>query len=598
WKKLYNVDENCSVKDFYTKVFESINKFEKKENSDNSISVIQLFLQHFTSYNHRDDFSANRGTLLKTIAVLPLLAEKTDFNAIMLLPHFERSTKFMKGNAGSPYSVKDYYNIDPELQDKTIDCDVKTQFGAFVECAHKLGMKVFIDMVPRTAARDSLWILENPEWFYWVKPENTEKVVKLLQTEIPGLGSPASMTADIIDKVLDGLPLEEIINLFEFAPSITAPEKWEKFVEKNRNNHNFLDELVKEFNVITPPCTSDCVNDPQPAWTDVTPLRFYSDYDKKIMEKIDNISEKPPFFIQPVLKASNFYGNNPIKDLWQKIAQIPQYYVDNFKVDGLRGDMFHALPSDMIDMMTANLPENFILIMENLDNLAGENLSVKHGFHYYTGNLFMVITESMNSINHYLKTTSSYNTAVLGMPVIGDSVPLFSREKKVRLFQSALPAFFPNSAYGITADTLVQNNLPLNYGLGFTTEMQKDFDSLLAQANRKLAYFNNDYLTEWWDNIDEEYIKFIKKITETRNEIFSGNSNEIIGLNSSEDGFELRYIIKNSVYEYEINAFTGKDSIKISRNGDLIFNLNSKIDGSEMILNSYSICVFRRKIDD
>jgi hypothetical protein len=168
----------------------------------------------------------------------------------------------------------------------------------------------------------------------------------------------------------------------------------------------------------------------------------------------------------------------------------------------------------------------------------------------------------------------------------------------VRLFQSALPAFFPYSAYGITEDTLVKNNLPLNYGLGFTTEMQKDFDSLLAQANRKLAYFNNDYLTEWWDNIDEEYIKFIKKITETRNEIFSGNSNEIIGLNSSEDGFELRYIIKNSVYEYEINAFTGKDSIKISRNGDLIFNLNSKIDGSEMILNSYSICVFRRKIDD
>jgi hypothetical protein len=521
WNNLYSLTSGSDFSEFLKISLERIMQFNKVEKKNNN--MVQLFLQHFTSYNHNDGKDFDHGNLIKSISMLPFIAE-CGFNSIMLLPHFMRSEIFTKGTKGSPYSVKDYYKIDSYLNDSYSDMSSSELVEDFVCASHKCGIKVFIDMVPRTAARDSLWILENPDWFYWVKPENTQKLVSLLQTHVDGLNSPVSMTEDVIGKVLEGLPVNEIAALFEYSPKRQDEKKWNTFVQKNRNNEDFLNDIVREFGVITPPCTSDCVNDPQPAWTDVTPLRFFNDYCKEIMELMgDDIVEKPAFFIQPVLKSSNFPGKQPLNDLWEKICQIPEFYYKTFNVDGLRGDMFHALPSDMIEKMVKGLPEDFILIMENLDNNAGDALSVEHGFHYYTGNLFTVIDESVESLKYFLEQTSSLKTDILTMPVIGDSVPLFSKERNKAFYQISLAALFPHSCFGLTGDTLTGNRLPLNYGLGFTAEDQIRFDKELKRHGRSLAYFNHDTLSEEWDNIDNEIISHIKEVNLLRDRIFSIN---------------------------------------------------------------------------
>ena len=57
----------------------------------------------------------------------------------------------VKGKAGSPYAITDYYDIDPDLAeniDKRMD-----EFEALVQRTHKAGLKLIIDFVPNHVAR-------------------------------------------------------------------------------------------------------------------------------------------------------------------------------------------------------------------------------------------------------------------------------------------------------------------------------------------------------------------------------------------------------------------------------------------------------------
>lgn len=58
----------------------------------------------------------------------------------------------VKGRAGSPYAIRDYYDVDPDLA-----VDVKqrmAEFEALVARTHEKGMKVIIDFVPNHVARN------------------------------------------------------------------------------------------------------------------------------------------------------------------------------------------------------------------------------------------------------------------------------------------------------------------------------------------------------------------------------------------------------------------------------------------------------------
>ncbi|MES2418015.1 MAG: alpha-amylase family glycosyl hydrolase [Bacteroidota bacterium] len=57
----------------------------------------------------------------------------------------------VKGRAGSPYAIKDYYDVDPDLA-----VDVKNrlaEYEALIKRTHAMGMKVLMDFVPNHVAR-------------------------------------------------------------------------------------------------------------------------------------------------------------------------------------------------------------------------------------------------------------------------------------------------------------------------------------------------------------------------------------------------------------------------------------------------------------
>lgn len=57
----------------------------------------------------------------------------------------------VKGRAGSPYAIKDYYDIDPDLAEN-VERRMK-EFEALVKRTHKAGLKMVIDFVPNHVAR-------------------------------------------------------------------------------------------------------------------------------------------------------------------------------------------------------------------------------------------------------------------------------------------------------------------------------------------------------------------------------------------------------------------------------------------------------------
>lgn len=75
-------------------------------------------------------------------------ASKTDYSEFGIT---KDNTDVIKGNAGSPYAIKDYYDVTPDLAD-TVENRIQ-EFEALIERTHKNGMKVIIDFVPNHVAR-------------------------------------------------------------------------------------------------------------------------------------------------------------------------------------------------------------------------------------------------------------------------------------------------------------------------------------------------------------------------------------------------------------------------------------------------------------
>ncbi|WP_217516235.1 alpha-amylase family protein [Vibrio metschnikovii] len=57
----------------------------------------------------------------------------------------------VKGRAGSPYAVKDYYSVNPDLADNPAQRN--QEFLALIQRSHQAGLKVIIDIVPNHVAR-------------------------------------------------------------------------------------------------------------------------------------------------------------------------------------------------------------------------------------------------------------------------------------------------------------------------------------------------------------------------------------------------------------------------------------------------------------
>lgn len=76
-------------------------------------------------------------------------ATTTDYSAFGIP---KQHTQVVKGKAGSPYAITDYYDIDPDIaEDITHRME---EFEALIERTHKQELKVIIDFVPNHVARE------------------------------------------------------------------------------------------------------------------------------------------------------------------------------------------------------------------------------------------------------------------------------------------------------------------------------------------------------------------------------------------------------------------------------------------------------------
>ena len=75
-------------------------------------------------------------------------ATQTDYTAYGIP---KNHPSIVKGKAGSPYAITDYYDVDPDL---AVNVNQRMQeFEALIERTHKAGLKVIIDFVPNHVAR-------------------------------------------------------------------------------------------------------------------------------------------------------------------------------------------------------------------------------------------------------------------------------------------------------------------------------------------------------------------------------------------------------------------------------------------------------------
>ncbi len=88
---------------------------------------------------------------------LPRL-QKMGIKILWLMPVQPIGREGRKGSLGSPYSIKDYYGINP-------DYGTLVDFKRLVTKAHELGMYLIIDWVANHTAWDNILIREHPEWY-------------------------------------------------------------------------------------------------------------------------------------------------------------------------------------------------------------------------------------------------------------------------------------------------------------------------------------------------------------------------------------------------------------------------------------------------
>lgn len=100
---------------------------------------------------------SEEGTFAAAATQLPRIRD-LGVDIVWLMPINPIGEVNRKGSLGSPYAVRDYFAVNPELG--TLQ-DLKD----FVAQAHSLGMKVILDWVANHTAWDNVLVAEHPDWY-------------------------------------------------------------------------------------------------------------------------------------------------------------------------------------------------------------------------------------------------------------------------------------------------------------------------------------------------------------------------------------------------------------------------------------------------
>jgi len=232
----------------------------------------------------------------------------------------------VKGRAGSPYAVKDYYNVNPDL---AVNPENRLQeFEDLIARTHKAGMKVIIDIVPNHVARkyegktnpkgvkdfgakdDTSIEYDKNNNFYYI-PNS--------QFELPDIELPLGGEAN---------PLLE-------KPFVEKPAKWTGNGSRMaRPDKNDWYETAKINYGVRP---DGAIDFPYLPWG----------YDTESYEK-----------------HFEFWSDKEIPDSWYKFRDIALYWTKK-GVDGFRYDMAELVPFEFWSFMNSSIkmknPDAFLL---------------------------------------------------------------------------------------------------------------------------------------------------------------------------------------------------------------------------------------------
>jgi len=293
----------------------------------------------------------------------------------------------VKGRAGSPYAVKDYYNVDPDMAVNPVNR--MQEFEALVKRTHSQGMKVIIDIVPNHIARKYEGS-NNPEGVYdFGANDDTSATYKKDNNfyYIPG-------EAFQVPQWNDGyLPLGGELHPLVNGKFDENPAKWTGNGSRlSRPDQNDWYETIKINYGIKPDGSKDFENLPE-------------GYDKK-----DH------------LEHHNFWKNKAVPDSWKKFRDIAHFWLEK-GVDGLRYDMAEMVPVEFWSFLNSSIkvkyPEALILAevynpaqyrdyiflgkMDYLYDKVGFYDSIKHVMqgHGWTDHL-PIVQKEVNDIEHHM----------------------------------------------------------------------------------------------------------------------------------------------------------------------------------------------------
>ncbi len=113
-------------------------------------------------------------------------------NTIWFLPIQPIGEIGRKGRLGSPYSIKDYYAIDPAN-------GTAEDFKDLIKKAHSLNMKVILDLVINHTSNDSVMFQQDPKFF---KPTDKQNSVEWGWTDVCELNYDYQPTRDYIKEMM------------------------------------------------------------------------------------------------------------------------------------------------------------------------------------------------------------------------------------------------------------------------------------------------------------------------------------------------------------------------------------------------------------
>ncbi|MCX7654740.1 MAG: alpha-amylase family glycosyl hydrolase [Fervidobacterium sp.] len=565
----------------------------------------------FGSFEPEDIFGYKEsGTFLKMIGFLPYL-KNMGINVLYMLPISKMSDVFKKGEIGSPYAVKNPVELDSSYHDPLLNgISVDEQFKALVQAAHVLGIRVILDFIPRTAARDSDLITEHPDWFYWIK---IEEVASYKPPHIPGLPFKIPDPEDL-EIVYSNQEVKTHLSKFTLSPDKIDSKKWQK-VKKMKGD--ILSNIAKEFGIITPPGFSDWINDPQPTWDDVTFLRLYLDHPAESQKYLPK--DQPPYVLFDVVKASKFPGNEPNKELWDYLANIIPSYQKRFGIDGARIDMGHALPSKLQDMIISKAKEidpAFAFIAEELE-MKNDEKAMNEGYDCILGNSWYAVARP-RELYKFVEEIIPY----LRIPFIAscetpDTPRIVIRENgdKLKYLAPALLYFSPNAIPYVNTGQEIEEIQPMNLGLD-NTIFGKTVLSPDDQFYGKLAFF--DYYALHWDKADFNMYNYLKKLLAIRDKLsdFFEGEFRYVYLNY-QDGLTANYsywkqdkglivlgnlnLVQDRYVEVFVNETVGRDiEVKtvffINKNGAKKVPITSNIIPFELPAGEFMIILVNQEI--